>query len=353
MTKTKLSWLALTATVLTGTAIAAETVTWNWGTADDEYASDPGFAESKAICKRLGPPIIPAADRPSPQEAQQLKDCDSEALYYGEKSAPDYVKARQCAILEAQNGSDEAFFSGNTILTEIYANGYGTARNLDLATALACSVEGAPAENDGRVLHLQNLAAKPGPFDFCDDITSGLAEGMCAARDGVKADYERDQKITAVAQGFPTAAQALFTAMKTAFDAFATAHAESETDLSGTGRGAFVIEAEAAERDQFLKDLTRLANGQWVSATPAEATAADAALNKSYQAAMKACAASDSNFSTVKPEDVRGAQRTWLTYRDAYVRFAQVAAPKITQSAILTRLTKLRTAELDNLPCKE
>ena len=206
-------------------------------------------------------------------------------------------------------------------------------------------------ENDGRVLHLQELTAKPGPFDFCDDITSGLAEGMCAARDGVKADYERDQKITAVAQGFPTAVQAPFAAMKTAFDAFATAHAENETDLSGTARGAFVVEAEADERDQFLKDLSRLANGQWVSATPAEATAADAALNQSYKTVLKACAASDSNFSTVKPEDVRDAQRLWLIYRDAYVRFAQVAAPKVTQSAVLARLTKLRTAELDNLPC--
>ena len=352
MTMTRYSWLAFTSLVLAGSALAAETVAWNWGTATGDYSSDHSFDESKAICKRLGAPVIPAADRPSPQETAALKDCDSEALYYGEKGTPDYIKARQCAVMEAEHGDDDSFFSGNTILMQIYANGFGTGRNINLATALACSVESAPAENDGRVLHLQALAAKPAGFDVCDDITSGYAGGMCTARDAVKTDNERDQKIVMVLRQFPAESQPVFNDLKTAFDAFATAHAGDETDLSGSARGEFVIEAETGERDQFLKDLTRLANGQWLTGSQADANAADTALNQSYRDSLKACVAGDDNLSTVKGDDVRATQRLWLVYRDAYLRFAQVAAPTVPQSAILTRLTKLRTAELDNLPCK-
>ena len=35
------------------------------------------------------------------------------------------------------------------MLMTIYANGVGAARDLDLATALACQVEGAAAKSDG------------------------------------------------------------------------------------------------------------------------------------------------------------------------------------------------------------
>ena len=37
-------------------------------------------------------------------------------------------------------------------------------RNLEIATAYAGQIVGAPAESDGRVLHLQALKAKPGRF---------------------------------------------------------------------------------------------------------------------------------------------------------------------------------------------
>lgn len=350
MTKTRFALLASAIALMAGGAVAATQAIWNWGTADDEYATDPGFAESKAICRRLGHPVIPVADRPTAAQTAALKGCDSEALYYGEGMAPDYVKARQCAVLE--QGSEEGFFAGTTILMQVYANGQGTARNIDLATALACEIEGAPMENDGRVLHLQALAAKPGPFDVCDDITSGYAGGFCALRESTLAGFDRETKIATVAQRFPSASAPLFTEVKTAFAAFAEAHGGGEVDLSGTARGAFVVEEEDRERDQFLKDLTRLADGQWLKAGHAEAVSADAALNQSYRKGLTACVERDANYSTVRAEDIRTTQRLWLVYRDAYLRFAAVAAPTVTRDAILTRLTNLRTAELDSLPCE-
>jgi hypothetical protein len=40
------------------------------------------------------------------------------------------------------------------LLTMIYANGKGAARNFDLALKFACEVDGAPAENGYRLEHL-------------------------------------------------------------------------------------------------------------------------------------------------------------------------------------------------------
>ncbi len=345
----------LLAVVVVGLAVgvmAAKTAPWNWGTVSDEYASDPAVAKSKAICRKLGAPVIPAADRPNAAEAAGLKDCNSEALYYGEGMTPDYVKARQCAILEDEKGDDDVgFFAGKTILMQVYANGLGVGRNIDLATALACSVEGAPAENDGRVLHIQALAAKPGTFDICDDITSGYADGFCTSRASTLAGFARDGKIDAVAKSFPAASAPLFAEVKKAFDTFATAHAQGEVDLSGTSRAAFEIEAEDGERDQFLKDLTRLADGSWPQATQADAAAADAGLNERYRKGLDQCTERADNYSTVRADDVRTTQRAWLAYRDAYLKFTAVAAPGVTQDAVMARLTKLRMADLDALPC--
>lgn len=330
---------------LSGIAVAGETV-WNWGTVSDEYSSDPGFADSKAICRKLGAPVIPATDRPGAADAAALKGCNSEALYYGEDRPPDYIKARQCAILE-DGTDDEGFFGGKTILMEVYANGLGVQKNLDLATALACSVEGAPMENDGRVRHLQDLKTAPDHFDVCDDVTSGYASGWCAQRESTLAAGERDKKMAAVVQRLPAGSRPSFPALQTAFDAFVRARTDGEVDLSGTMRDVFITDTEDGERNQFLTDLTRLADGKWLGADHTAAVAADAALNKSYQKAM-ACAKTG-GLGTVEPDGIRAAERAWIGYRDAYVRFA---APAVSQDAVLARLTNLRTAELDDLSCE-
>ncbi len=350
MTRTAIAFVVFALT-LSGSAGAAEKAAWNWGT--DPDSADASFAKSQAVCRKLGAPVIPAADRPSPAETARLKGCDAEALYYGQGEPRDDVKARQCAVLQSKQGNDDRFFSGKAILMQVYANGRGVARNLPLATALACAIESAPAENDGRVAHLQSMAAAPAgakPFDICDDITSGFAGGECAARDSLAAGADRERRGAAVAARFPTASRPALTDLKKALETFAQAHGDGEVDQSGTLRGAFVIHAEDMERDQFLQDLTRLADGKWPRAGHAQAVAMDARLNQDYKAAL-ACVAAKTNLSTVKADDVRNAQRAWLSYRDAYVRFATQAAPAVGADAISARMSKLRTLQLEKLPC--
>ena len=76
--------------------------------------------------------------------------------------------------------------------------------------------------------------------------------------------------------------------------------------------------------------------------------AADGQLNAGYRRAL-AWADGKTNDTTVKAKDIRDAQRAWLVYRDAFVGFAAAAAPGVARDAVLARLTKLRTAELDQL----
>lgn len=326
-----------------GAALGAE----NWGQERSALTTGPQYAKSKAICRRLGDLDPPQSDQPTAAQRRALTGCNSEKLYYGEGSKPDYVRARQCAFIEAE-GADDSIFGGSTILMQLYANGLGVKRNLDVATSYACDLDGSVAESDGRVLHLQALKTKPGPFDYCDDITSGLAEGYCQSRSSDQAKVGRDARLKEMTANLPAVAKSLYPPMTKAFEAFVDAHGDGEVDQSGTARAAMVIAEQDSVRDQFTKDLKRLLAGQWPAASAADGKAADAAMNTSYQKAL-VWAGGKGNFSTIKPEDVRAAQRAWLPYRDAFVRFGLATSPKIGLDALLTRLTKLRTAQLEGL----
>src|SRR4051812_40466716 len=174
----------------------------DWSENKDELTT--GMTQSKAICGGLLHRDPPAADRPDARTAATLKDCDSEKLYYGIGMKADPVRARQCAFLEMQKEPDEGIFAGRTMLMTVYANGIGAKRDLDVATHLACGLDGAPAEVDGRVRHLAGLKAKGWTgrdFDFCDDITSGLAMGYCADHAASMAAPVREAKIARLASG--------------------------------------------------------------------------------------------------------------------------------------------------------
>ena len=130
---------------------AAAPAQQNWGDDNEPFTQGPEFAASKAVCRRLRGLTPPAADRPDAATAVALTpSCNAEALYYGIGIPADPVRARECAFIEQDAGKaspyDAGRFGGTAMLMTIYANGVGAARDLDLATALACQVDGAAAE---------------------------------------------------------------------------------------------------------------------------------------------------------------------------------------------------------------
>lgn len=324
--------LCLAALMLGAAASSAASAQANWGDDNEFFTQGPEFAASKAICRRLRGLKPAASDRPDAATAAALgKSCNAEALYYGIGMPADPVKARQCAFIEEDAGKaspyDAGRFGGTAMLMTIYANGAGAARDLDLATALACQVEGAAAEFDGRVKHLQKLKAEHWSghdFSFCDDASSGFVGGLCAAHAAAIADVQRSNRLAQLTSAWPTADKSAFAKLRATEQTYVEASGGNEVDLSGTLRSAFVIEHEQKLEDDFARLLTALEAGKTPSTSASDFRAADAELNAVYRRLMSA---KDPIFGTVTKSGVRKAQVAWLAYRNAWVQFAAAKYP--------------------------
>lgn len=329
-------------------AAAAPSAPWDWSTAELGWLSPDGaqpYAESRAICARVLHAEPPASDRPTPEQAKALKGCDSDALYHGIGRPADPVKARLCAFTEKED--EVGHFGGRAMLMTIYANGRGAARNLDVATHLACGLEtAAPMEHAIRIPRLHKL--EPGKaFSICDDATSGQLGGICVAHEARFAIVDRDRRIAALARKEAYAASPAFAAARRAMESYASAHSGGDQDLSGTLRGAFIVGAEESVRDRFLKTLEALARNRVPPASAGTYARIDARLNTSFRAVL----AEDFEdgrlgVGTVTEEGRRISARAWIAYRDAMLAFAARHYPRVSRAALATYLTRQRIDDL-------
>jgi uncharacterized protein YecT (DUF1311 family) len=327
---------------------AAAEPPWDWGDSKDEWTSSAEFETSRAICRKMRDREPPASDRPDPATARTLKGCDSEALYYGIGMPADPVRARQCAFLEAES-EPGGVFSGRTMLMTVYANGRGAKRDLDVATHLACGVEGAPMESHGRVAHLAELKSKGWTgrdFHYCDDITSGLAMGYCEGHEAGMAGARREAALAAMTAGWSAAQKQAFARLRAAHEAYAEAHGSGEVDLSGTARAAMAIAAEESLRDELVEMLERLRSGRSLPTPAARLQAEDSALNAAYNARLKEAAKSGDHPGAVTADGIRAAERAWLRYRDSFLAFAAIRFPRVPRAELAAWLTRQRTALL-------
>jgi hypothetical protein len=328
-------------------AAAAEPL-WDWGDSKESWASSAEFETSKAICRRVRDREPPRSDRPDPATARSLKGCDSEALYYGIGMPADPVRARQCAFLEA-DGDQGGVFWGRTILMTVYANGRGAKRDLDVATHLACGIEGAPMESHGRVTHLAELKSKGWTgqdFHFCDDITSGLAMGHCEDHEAGLAGARREAALAAMTARWSAAEKQAFARLRSAHEAYAEAHGSGEVDLSGTARAAMAIAAEESLRNELVAVLERLRSGRALPVPTASLEAEDSALNAAYRKRLREVGGPDSGIGAVTADGVRAAERAWIRYRDSFLAFATIKFPRVPRPALAAWLTRQRTAVL-------
>ena len=122
----------------------------------------------------------PPADQPNSEASKQLEGCDSEQLYYGERTPETLKQARLCAYVERE-GYDLPTVSGPAILMMLYANGFGVERNFELAQRFACEVGGSPEELAARRQLLEAYAKSDHrhDFDICDRVTSGFMKEIC------------------------------------------------------------------------------------------------------------------------------------------------------------------------------
>jgi len=260
-------------------------------------------------CKAVQHISAPNSDLPTKKEIAELKKCDSEKPYYGIGQKVDYKKARHCAFAQLENEEDDVFWGGRTILYMIYANGYGVKQNRKLALKYACGLESAPAEISGRIEHLK----KEGKIDFCDDITSGYAQGFCQSRDNDIAKAVREEKFANLPFKGPA-----FEKLKSASAEFTKARAENEVDQSGTARAAQQLQEEDIQERDFLESLQTFAAGK---APHFNRKKEDDHLNDVFKKVM-AFKDPANWWGTVTKDNILKTQRAWIKYRNAWREFA-------------------------------
>ncbi len=327
---------------------------WNWGDDPSTYydTQSPEFAASKAICRRLRTLEPPASDWPDAATASTLRGCDSDALYYGIGIPAAPARARQCALLQARRfDRNGGAFAGIGMLMTIYANGVGAERDLDLATSLACRIQGAPAENNARADHLQSLKATHWTgtdFNYCDDTTSGYSGGVCAVQQASIADVARSDKLDALTSGWSKPEQQAFASLRTSAAAYAKASSENEVDLTGTLRVALMIDREQDVMQEFLDLLGKLEHGGLPAGSVSGMQTVDASLNDVYRRLMAVGgkAGPGVDYGTVTKSGIRQAERAWLHYRNAWAGFAQVRYPKLAAGTAQIAVTRQRFAYL-------
>ena len=296
-----------------------------------ETSYDTMLANARKDCVKAAP-AYPAKDR-SPPPAPH---CSATNAYYGIGEPVNDARARACAYA----GDDF------DVLAMLYANGRGVPRNIAVARRAVCDDDdAAPAETSGRLEHLARIEARPAPFDYCDDATSGRMEGSCAMLRTTITQQQRERDIAARTASWTPASKAALATLRRAMEAFVKAR-DGEVDLSGTARGAMLVAAEDEVREQYAALLERAEAGKLADAPPSAAKAADERLNAAWK---KVRALRPSDLGTVRQEDLVVVQRAWLRYRDAWVAFGRQRYPAITADTWVATLTDARTKQLKEL----
>lgn len=300
----------------------------------------------RAECKRLEKVEYPEPDKPTAEQEKELKNCDAENFYYGIKTEIDFIKARHCAF-STQNRVRAPNYG---VLMMLYANGQGVTQNYTIAKKATCNAEGAPAEIVGRMQHLRNMeAGKEGAhpeIDFCNDITSGYMQGYCAWIWSELADQAREQKFVKLTSSWNVTSQTAFRKLKKHAESFITERSFSEVDQSGTARGALVALEDVTQKEDFLKTLQDFEAGDLPRFSQDDYVKLNRELNQVYQQLKRK---KDLDFGTVEMDGVQRVQRSWLAYRDAWVKFGKAKYPSVPEYAWKAYFTKKRTEMLKGL----
>ena len=243
----------------------------------------------------------------------------------------------------------------NDLLATLHANGQGVPRNLDLATQYACRAGGAYMEVQLRIEHLQALQKSPSRklYDQCDDATSGYLMGFCASFAERRASKVSQDWFGRLRRDLPEQQRAAFDQLLATGMAFAKARPD-EMDYHGTIAAARATGAETNEREWLREHVLAFEKGSFKLASPQQLPIADAELNRRYQVLM-ATPSEDKEHpdnigdETVTKADVRTAQRLWLKYRDAWVRFAALRYPAVSADALKATLTQWRAQQLGKI----
>ncbi len=328
----RIKWrsLGILVTLLAGPAA------WNGGD-----AQSIGSPETDAICARVSHAEPPAADLPTAAERRALRNCESEALYYGIGMPADPVKARKCAMMESDdghnaNGADLPYFDGDGMLMMIYANGRGAARRLDVAIHLACGIDNSQAATEARVARLEKYRQTGWTghdFESCDEATSGVAGGYCSLHKSRLAEADRDVRIARLKRGWTGAQGALFDRVYRSVGKYADVAHEMDC-YGGTAQGACELDGQQEDIEDFLERIEALASGKAPSkaARPEDAGGSNAATDsKGFRESLRDLEPSERAAYEANAKETIAAR---ATFERDLVAFAASAFPRLSSHEV-------------------
>ena len=325
------------------------------------------YAQSNPKCDALPHIAVPEQDRPTSDEARIVgavtpavaaadrekglfgarTGCYALGLYYSE-SPRHFENARLCVLSElglfsktdAPAGpSGDIGVDGADALTlaMIYANGEGVTRNLPLARQFVCQDgdEVAIPSNDEMLDTFDNAVKNSGRFDACAVGDFGRRFSyLCLGLQDNQASAQTSNMEKAILASLSPSLKAPFTALRIAQNKFQEAYLIllGLGCEGGTGCGPIMEDHELTVARSWLAALKAIQAGSppcsGVSAS--EFVKLDAEINQRYQQMLKDDAGQTAYLSgaSIASSD-RDADRAWLAYRDAWVRFGQLRWPSV------------------------
>ena len=327
------------------------------------------------ICASVEDVRVPTVTPESAADADWLKNCAEDDLYYGASPHQDvdYAAARRCALYDwnvrdrtAPVNSDDStglYDLSTQTLAMIYANGDGVPRDLDLAIHLVCkdafslqNSDQGNSESDHQIDLVQEIlklakmrsADSPERFDYCNGgarLSEWPEKLVCESINTRLARKKREAHLAEVVAPWTEEQKNAFSKVRTTFNQFEFIEEQAENNCPVPVELCNFDIDDRLERD-FVAAIDGFEQGKLPALKRWEYGDAKYALSDLYQ--QLESMAFQSNRSRMYK--LRDAEHAWQEYRDAFVEFAKLRWPSVSEDSWLTLLDKERMEQLRRPP---
>jgi uncharacterized protein YecT (DUF1311 family) len=230
------------------------------------------------------------------------------------------------------------------VLAMLYANGEGVKRNVPLARRFACASDNFVQTDD-----VLKQIDSGGRLEICGPDGSHYGRRpnyLCLGIEQERVDAELKLQQVQTGKAIPPDSIAAFHALQSAWSTYREAHGAEEPN-GNTGLVQSGMDNELNLDRFWIAVLKSIATGTPPSPalSSVDLPSQDKTLNEDYRQALTLAAACDGDACTTA-DQIRIAERAWLRYREAWVRFAARRWPKVPADSWRAWLTQMRIEEL-------
>jgi hypothetical protein len=184
-------------------------------------------------------------------------------------------------------------------------------------------------------------------FDICDYVLSGSGQQYCAQRATEEEESNWEAQLRTLAEALGKSAPLLDTAFAAAVR-FIETKAQIEEGHEGSGRGAWILESQNEQKNQYLALIDSIRLG-FIPKPQHVLSQSDQRLNQTYQRVKQELVQKAKENYPVTPDGLKQVQRAWIPYRDASVDLFMAINPALDKNGITCWFTEKRIQDLENI----